>query len=165
MPYILISHDTRYDARSRYIMRYHKHGITSKHQANPKSTKTHHLVAVYSCFSRLCLRPHFGLSSVWPFLSSFFCSSAWHIIGLTVQPANSNIVPSGLGLLPECMYACFCFIFYFISFLLILSLFFFLLDTWYLLHLIIMVARYLVPDMLVLTYSGILCCYCHTLLL
>ena len=52
-------------------------------------------------FFRLCLCPHLGLSSVWPFSSSFCCPSDGHIIGLTVPPANSNLVPSGLGLLSE----------------------------------------------------------------
>ena len=37
-----------------------------------------------------------------PALSSSFCyPSAGHIIGLTVPPAKSNLVPPGLGLLPE----------------------------------------------------------------
>ena len=79
------------------------HRITPKYQANIISTKTHHLVGVYSCSFRLCLCPHLGLSSVWP-LSSFCCPSAGHIIGLTVPPANSNLVHSGLGLLPERMF-------------------------------------------------------------
>ena len=40
----------------------------------------------------------------WPFLSSFCCPSAGHIIELTVPPANSHLLPSGLGLVPERMY-------------------------------------------------------------
>ena len=92
------------------------HRITSKHQANTKSTKTHHVVAVFSCFFRLCLCPHLRVSSVWPFSSSF-CSSDGHIVGLTVPPANSNLVPSGLGLLPEHVrlffsHFLFCFLFF-----------------------------------------------------
>ena len=96
----------------------HKHRINSKHQANPNSTKTHHLVAVYSCFFPLYACPHLGLSSVWLFLS-FFCCPPGHIIiiGPTLSPANSNLVPSGLGLLPKRMYVCFCSIFhYYFSF-------------------------------------------------
>ena len=130
---------------SRSIPMYHSvsHRITSKHQANANSTKTHHLVAVYSCFFRLCLRPHLGLSSVWPFSSSFCCPSAGHIIGMTVPPANSNLVPSGLGLLPERMFVfvSFCTLFY-TKYILFLSLSFFLLDTWYLV--LAVVARYLI---------------------
>ena len=133
-----------WDMISLYIAIYHaiSHRITSKHQANTDSTKTHlvnHLAAVYSCFFQLCQCPHLGLSSVWPFLSSFCCPSAGHIVGLTVPPANNNLVPSGLGLLPERMFA---FVSFFISFSFIffLSLSFFLLDTWNLL-LIKVVAR------------------------
>ena len=122
-----------WDMISRYIAIYHaiSHRIASKHQANTNSTKTHHLVVVYSCFFRLCLCPHLGLSSVWPFLSSFCCPSAGHIIiGLTVPPANSSLVPSGLGLLPERMFVLFHFSFY--LFIFFHSLSFLLLDTWYL---------------------------------
>ena len=72
---------------------------------------------------------------VWPFLSFFCCPSAGRIIGLTVSPANSNLVPSGLGLLPERMHVSFCFIFHFFSLLLFLSLSFSFLipaiNTWY----------------------------------
>ena len=122
-----------WDMTSRYIAMYHaiSHRITSKHQAHTNSTKTHHLGALYSCFVRLCLCPHLRLSSVWPLLSSFCCPSAGHITGLTAPPANTNFVPSGLGLLPERMlvFAPFCFFF---SFLFNLSISFFLLDIWYL---------------------------------
>ena len=102
-----------WDMVSRYIAIYHaiSHRITSKHQVNTNSTKTHHLVAVYSCFFRLCLCPHLGWFSVRHFLSSFCCPSAGHIIGLTVPPANSNLVPSRLGLLPERMFVLFHFSF------------------------------------------------------
>ena len=108
---------------------------------NTNSTKTHYLVAVYSCFFRLCLCPHLGLSSVWHFLSSFCCPSAGHIIGLTVPPANSNLVPPRLGLLPGRMFVLFHFRFFFlfISF----RLFSFLIPgTWY--SLVLIVARYLI---------------------
>ena len=122
-----------WDMISRYIAIYHamSHQITSKHQANTNSTKTHHLVAVYSCFFRLRLCPYLGLSSVWLFLSSFCCLSAGHIIGLTVPPANSNLVPSGLRLLPERMFVLFHFSFFFFCFF-CLPLSFFLLHTRYL---------------------------------
>ena len=124
------------------------HRITSKDQANTNSMKTHHLVAVFSCFFRPCLCPHLGLSSVWPFSSSFCCPSAGHIIGLTVPPANSSLVPSGLGLLPEhvCLFL-FHFSFYFLCFL---SLSFFLLDTWYL----VLLSSFEVPDTLLSGISG-----------
>ena len=51
----------------------------------------------------LCLCPLLALSSAWPFLSSFCCPSDEHITGLTVPLANTNLVPSRLGLLYECM--------------------------------------------------------------
>ena len=63
---------------------------------------------------------------------SFCCPSAVHIMGLTVPPAKSNLVPSGLGLLPERMYVCFVSFFFFLCFVFFLSLSFFLLDAWYL---------------------------------
>ena len=105
---------------------------------NTNSTKTHYLVAVYSCFFRLCLCPHLGLSSVWHFLSYFCCPSAGHIIGLTVPPANSNLVPSRLGLLPERMFVLFHFSIFFYSFL-SFRLFSLISGTWYSL----VVAKYL----------------------
>ena len=108
-----------WDMISRHIATYHatSHRITSKHQVNTNSTKTHHLVAVYSCFFSALSLPHLGLSSVWHFLSSFCCPSAGHIIGLTIPPPNSNLVPSRLGLLPERMLFCFIFRFFFLFFL------------------------------------------------
>ena len=124
-----------WDMISRYIAIYHaiSHRITSKHQANTNSTKIHHFVVVYFCFFRLCLCPHIGLSSVWPFLSSFCCPSAGHIIiGLTVPPANSKLVPSGLGLLPERMFALFHFSISFSFYFLFFPVFFASRDTWYL---------------------------------
>ena len=49
-------------------------------------------------------------------LSSFCCPSVGHIIGLTAPPANknSNIIPSGLSLLPERMFV-------FVSFICVFS--------------------------------------------
>ena len=132
-----------WDMISRYIATYRaiSHRITSKHQVNTNSTKTHHLVVVYSCFFRLCLCPHLGLCSVRPFLSSFSCPSARHIIiGLTVPPATSNRVLSGLTLLPERMFVLFHFSFFFIFSLISCLLSFLLPGTWYSL----VVARYLI---------------------
>ena len=50
-----------------------------------------------------CLCPPLALSPAWPFLSSFCCPSHGHVVGLTVPPANINLVPSRLRLLPQCM--------------------------------------------------------------
>ena len=74
------------------------------------------------------------------FLSFSCCPSAGHIIGLTVSHANSNLVPSGLGLLPERMHVFFFFHFSFSPFFPCL----FSLDTWYLVLLTAVVARYLI---------------------
>ena len=132
---------------SRYTMRHHTHRITSKHQANKNSTKTHHLVAVYSCFFRLCLCPHLGWFSVRHFLSSYCCPSAGHIIGLTVPPANSNLVPSRLGLLPERMFVLLHFPIYFVFSFLSSRLFSFLIPgTWY--------------SLVVATYFMLMICCC-----
>ena len=66
-------------------------------------------------------------------------------MGLTVPPANSNLVPSGLGLLPEHVRL---FLFHFsFHFLFFLSLSNFLLDTWYL----VLLSSCEVPDILLLT--------------
>ena len=120
-----------WDMISRYIAicRSISHRITSKHEANTNSTRTHHLDAVYSCF--FC----FVSASSWLVLRlAFFVvlllSISWtHVTGLTVPPANSNLVPSGLGLFPDRMFVLLHFSFSF-SFL---SPSFFLLDnTWYL---------------------------------
>ena len=108
------------DMMSRYIAIYLAISHTPDHLetpgTKPNSTKTHHLVAVYSSFFRLCICPRLGCVRL-DFLSFFCCPSAGHIVGLTLSPANSNLVPSGLGLLPECMHVCFCFIalFFFLS--------------------------------------------------
>ena len=143
------------DKISRYIAICHamSHWITSIHQENTNSTKTHHLVAVYSSFFRLCLCPHLGLSYVGPFLSSLCCPSAGHIIGLTVPPANSNLVPSGLRLLPDRMFVFASFFFSFLFFSFFPCLFSFLIPGTLPLT---VVARYLVPDiLLLLTWSSI----------
>ena len=50
-----------------------------------------------------CLCPLLALSPASPFLSCFCCPSTGHNIVLTVPPANTNLAPSRLGLLPECM--------------------------------------------------------------
>ena len=105
--------------------------------------------------------PHLGLSSVWPFSSSFCCPSAGHIIqlGLTV-PVNSNLVPSGLGpLLERMMFVLFRFSFFY--FLLFISMFVFLLDTWYLVLLINSIVarhRHIIVVNVVGHFRLILCC-------
>ena len=103
---------------SRYSLRYHIHQITSKNQAHKSKFNENPpprcgLLFVFFGFVSALILAVF----VWPFLSFFCCPSAGHIIGLTVSPANSNLVPSGLGLLPERMHVCFCFIFHLFSFL------------------------------------------------
>ena len=113
---------------------YHTHRITSKHQAQIRirrkpTTLLRSTLVFFGFVSALILAVF-----VWPFLSFFCCPSAGHIIGLTVSPANSNLVPSGLGLLPERMHVCFCFIFHFFLFCSFSCLFSFLIsgiNTWY----------------------------------
>ena len=83
-------------------MRYHT--ALPQNTSKTTSTKTHHLVAVYYLFLAPWLCPLVGWSPVWLFSSSLYCPSARHIIGLTVSPANSNLVPPRLGLLPERMF-------------------------------------------------------------
>ena len=78
------------------------HRITARHQENTTSTKTDHLVAAYVLLW-LLVSAFLALSPAWPFLSSFCCPPDRYIIGQTVPPANTNIVPSRLALLPECM--------------------------------------------------------------
>ena len=130
MSYLVISHDMGYD-----IITYRDiscditpdHLETSgKYKFNENPPPRCGLLL----FFRLCLCPH-GLSCVWPFLLSFCYPSAWHMIALTVPPENSNLVPSGLGLLPERVHVCFFsfFILFFYVFF-CLSVFFFV-DTWY----------------------------------
>ena len=112
----VISHDTGHDVTIYRDIPWISH--TPDHLettgTNPNSTKTHHLVAVYSCFVRFSLCPHLAVL-VWPLLSFLCCPWAGHVIGLTLSSANSNIVP-GLGLLPERMHVSFCFIFHFFHF-------------------------------------------------
>ena len=136
---------TWYHDMSRSIIRYR---TTPDHLETPGTNKSnfnekYHLVAVYSSFFRLCLCPHLARVRLAFFLLSSCCPSAGHIIRLTVSPSNSNLVPLGLGLLPERMRVCFVsFFIFFISFL-SLPLFF---PSWYLVHgiLLIVVARYLI---------------------
>ena len=115
---LVISHETGHDVTIYRDIRCditHTRSPRDTRHTNPSSTKTHYLVAVYSCFFRLCLCPHLGCVRL-AFLLFFCCPSAGHIIGLTVSPANSNLVPSGLGLIPERMHAFFVFIFFLLSF-------------------------------------------------
>ena len=122
--YLVISHDMGYDVTNIAIYHAISHRITSKHQANTNSTKPTTSSRSTIFFFLLCFCPDLGLSSAWPFLSSFCCPSAGHIIRLTITPANSNLVPSGPGLLPERMFVSISFFF------LLLFLSFFFLDTW-----------------------------------
>ena len=105
MSYLVISHDTYgtwcHDI-SRCTLRYHTHQITSKHQAQ-KLIRIHRkpttsLRSALVCFSDFVSALVLGVF-VWPFLSFFCYPSARNIIGLTIPPASSNLVPSGLGLL------------------------------------------------------------------
>ena len=79
------------------------HRITPKHQAKTTSTTTDHHVAGLLLFW-LLVSPR-SLPGLPPalFLLSLCCPSAGHIIGLTVPPVSTNLVPSRLGLLPQCM--------------------------------------------------------------
>ena len=133
---------------TRYISRYDvSRRITSKRQENTNSTKTSHLVAVFFCFFRLGLCSHLVLSSIWPFSSFFCCPSDGHIIGLTVPPANSKLVPSKLGLLPDRVRLLMFHVSILISFVFFLSLSFFLPYTWYL----VLLSCCEVPDIVMLT--------------
>ena len=141
IPYLVISHDTGHD-----VAIYRDVPCDITHIRSPRNTshkskfnENHHLVAVCSCFFRLYLGPHIGCVRL-AFLSFFCCPSAGHIIELTVSPANSNLVPSGLGLLPERLHFFFFFHFSFSPFFPCL----FSLDTWYLVLLTAVVARYLI---------------------
>ena len=134
IPYLAISHDTGHDVTIHRDIPCDITHIRSPRNTRHKSKFNENLplVAVYSCFFRLCLCPHLGCVRL-AFLSFFCCPSAGHIIELTVSPANSNLVPSGLGLLPERMHV------FFVSFFVFLFPFFpclfsFLLpgiNTWY----------------------------------
>ena len=106
-------------------------GITSKHQANTNSTKTHHRVVVFSCFFRRRLCPHVGLSSIWPFPSSFCCPSDGHVIGLTYHQQTATLSPKDSAWSMS-MYVCFCFIFHVLLFSFFPCHFSFLIPgTWY----------------------------------
>ena len=104
-----------WDMISRYIAIYHtiSHRTTPKQQANKPATSLRSTV----CFSSLFLPSSWlvFLPSLLT-LSSFCCPSVGHIIGLTAPPANknSNIIPSGLSLLPERMFV-------FVSFICVFS--------------------------------------------
>ena len=134
IPYLVISHDTGHD-----VTIYRDTPCDITHTRSPRNTRHKPKFienppprcGLLLFFSTLSLPSSWLAVFVWPFLSFFCCPSAGHIIRLTVSPANSNLVPSGLGLLPERMHVGFCFIFNFFSLLFILSLSFFLLDTWY----------------------------------
>ena len=103
-----------YHGISRYIMQYHTGSPRNTRQIQIQRKPTTSLRSTLVIFGCLC--PHLGLSSVRPSSSSFYCPSAGHIIWLTV-PANSNLVSSGPGLLPERV------MFVFVSFFIIFSLF------------------------------------------
>ena len=85
---------------SRHIMRYYTGSLRNTRQIQIQRKPTTSLRSTLVLFGGLC--PHLGLSSVRPSSSSFCCPSDGHIIGLTL-PVNSNLVCSGLGLLPERM--------------------------------------------------------------
>ena len=129
-----------WDMIPRYKSRY---DVTPDHLETPGQYKlnenTPPRCGVLLFFSALSL-PSSWLPSVWPFSSCFCCPSDGHIIGLTVPSANSNLVPSGLGLLPEHVRLfLFHFSFFFLFFSFFPCLFSFLIPgTWY----SIVVARY-----------------------
>ena len=76
--HLVISDDTGYDLTiCRDIYHAMSHRMTSKHQVNANSTKTHNLVAVYSSFFWLCLCPHLGLSAVCPFFAVLLLFIRW----------------------------------------------------------------------------------------
>ena len=81
-------------------MRYYTGSLRNTRQIQIQRKPTTSLRSTLVLFGGLC--PHLGLSSVRPSSSSFCCPSDGHIIGLTL-PVNSNLVCSGLGLLPERM--------------------------------------------------------------
>ena len=96
---LLISHDTIYD------ITIHMRDISCDVTYHTRSsTKTRHLVAIY-CLLWLFVSALFLACLLSGFLDVLLltCPSVGHIIGPTV-PANSNLVPSGLGLLPERMF-------------------------------------------------------------
>ena len=108
--HIVISHDMGHD-------------ITIYHAISHRTTQnqqTRNLVAVsQGTFSFGSVFALFlaCLSSAPTFMSAFSCSSAGNLVGLTAPPAdgNSNLVSSGLGLLPErlCMLVFVSYVFFF----------------------------------------------------
>ena len=136
IPYLVISHDTGHD-----VTIYRDTPCDITHTRSPRNTRHKPKFienppprcGLLLFFSTLSLPSSWLAVFVWPFLSFFCCPSAGHIIGPTVSPANSNLVPSGLGLLPERMHV------FFVSFFVFLFPFFpclfsFLLpgiNTWY----------------------------------
>ena len=131
--YLVISHDTGHDVTTHRYMPCdisHTPDHLETPSTNPNSTKTHHLVAVYSCFFRLCLCPHLGCVRQ-AFFTVLLLSISWTHHKTDRITSKQQPWAPGLGLLPERMHVCFCFIFLFFSLLFFLSLSFFLLDTWY----------------------------------
>ena len=107
--YVTIYRDTPYDISHTRLPRNTRHKISTHRKPTTSLRSSHFFLALslpssWMCSSGICL-------------SFFCCSPAGHIIGLTVSPANSNPLPSGLGLVPERMHGCFCLIFIFFSFL------------------------------------------------
>ena len=135
-----------WDMIPRYISRYDVKPDQLETPGNYKFSENSPPRCGVLLFFRLCLCTHLGFSSVGSLPSSFCCPSHGHIIGLTVQPANSNLVPLGLGLLPEHVRLFFVSFFIFIFFSFVIFYFFpclvsFLIPgTWYSL----VVARYLI---------------------
>ena len=115
IPYLVISHDTGHDVtiyRDIPCDITHTRSPRNTRHTNTNSTKTHHLLAVYSSFFfRLCLCPHLGCVRLAFFVVLLLSISWTHHRTDRISPANSNLVPCGLGLLPERMHVCFCFIF------------------------------------------------------
>ena len=154
------------DMMSRYIAIYLAISHTPNHLetpgTNPNSTKTHHLVAVYSCFFRLCLGPHLGC--VRPaFFVVLLLSISWthhrtDRITSKQQPCPLRTRPA-----PWAHAWLFLFNFSFFSFSFLSFPVFF--PSWYLVY--IPGTPYSsceAPDiLLLLPYSGMSCCHCDTL--
>ena len=135
IPYLVISHDTGHDVtiyRDIPCDITHTRSPRNTRHTNPNSTKTHHLVAVYSCFFRLCLCPHLRCVRV-----AFFCrSSAVHQLDTSwdwpyhQQTATSSSPDSPAPWAHACLFWC-----HFSFFLFFPCLFSFLIpgiNTWYL---------------------------------
>ena len=98
--YIVISHDVGYDITiyrdiSCEIKPDHLETL-GKHKLNENPPPRCGLLLFFSALSLPSSWLVLGLA----FFVVFRCPSAGHIIGLTVPPANSNVVPSRLSLLP-----------------------------------------------------------------